>query len=76
MTFPRPCPCCSCRIVTRYTEPDDSRPGATLTGLTCDACGLRTLPYQDGDKALRVWNKRDAAPRTVIDSTEKGGREL
>jgi len=65
---PKPCPCCQCRIVTAYAEGDTPR----LLGLTCDACGLRTLPYSDPGRALAVWNRREPRrPRTVVRATQE-----
>ncbi len=68
--FPRPCPFCGERVVVRYSEPDDSRPGAAKTGLTCVKCGGRTATFADGAHALIAWNRREV-PRTVIDATKE-----
>jgi hypothetical protein len=74
---PKPCPCCACRIVTRYAETSDFYSVLEVTGLTCDACGLRTLPYSDPAKALAIWNRREKRRRKVIDATKsEGGHEL
>lgn len=64
---PRPCAHCRSKAFV-FTDGDEWN---KHFGVQCSSCGIQTGFERSLAKVLEIWNRREKAPRRVIDSSKE-----